>query len=289
MDYFTRTYVSGQPYSSQKSFMRARPQTNVKLMTTNRSQVNYTSTPQGTLRKPYQHDTYNSMPYLFSGYPAVRRNWFDSEVGGQGIGRKKSLAITSDPRDTTKGFTSPTVPLATWSEVRDASIGNSGFVGQQYYQYIRAGATAAVPGPIKFFVDRFLFGFDLRKLQAKKIKNVRMEITGYTTLGTQTSVCVQASSLNPQRYLSLDDYSSFYGPLIAKTSQFHLGKHILIFNKFGINYINRKIGNWAAFCLREYDHDYLDVEPSAGTNYQNTIYSGNHHVKSQRPTLIINY
>jgi hypothetical protein len=38
------------------------------------------------------------------------------------------------------------------------------------------------------------------------------------------------------------------------------------FNPIGIEYMQKKIGSIAKVCLREHDHDYLDIQPSEGEN-----------------------
>ena len=265
MDYFTRTYVSGQPYSSQKSFMRARPQTNVKLITTNRSQVNYSSTPQATLRKPYQHDTYDEMPYLFSGYPAVRRNWFDSKVGGQG--------------SKTDGYaTKSTMPFAhratnsaddTWANVRDAVSGSS-----LQPISIDGEILCAVNTISGYQCGRIFLSFDLTNIPFNEIKSCYFGFSAYPNTFDSSRIVIQESYYNPRVYpTDLTNYSKFKGaPLAIQT--YTLNWNLVPFNRGGVRYIKSKIGRVASLCIREYKYDYKNVQPvGAITNsmYLSTI------------------
>ena len=265
MDYFTRTYVSGQPYSIQRSFMRARPQTNVKLMTTNRSQANYASTPQATLGKPYQHDTYNEMPYLFSGYPAVRRNWFDSKVGGQGS-KEKAYA------------TKPIMPFVhlisrvddSWAAARDTAagetIGNIGGTSDQIICF--AGASGD-----EFTCRRMFCGFDLRNIDFRDVDRCYFGCyAAYPDALTYTSVSIQESSHNPFIYpTDLSTYSKFKGaPFSIKT--FTKGWNLFSFNRSGVKYIKSKIGQDASLCVREYAHDFKNVATVAPSSYTNSMF-----------------
>jgi len=266
MDYFTRTYVSGQPYSIQRSFMRARPQTNVKLITTNRSQVNYTSTPQGTLRKPYQHDTYDEMPYLFSGYPAVRRNWFDSKVGGQGS-MEKSYG------------TKPVMPFGgmyrrnadeTWTSARDSADAEVIYLESSQ----QLNCTSHAEGdPAEYSCQRIFLGFDLRNIDFGEVNMCCFGCyAAYPSAYTYTSISIQESTHNPFLYPSdLSVFSKFKGsPLSIK--RFTPGWNLFQFNRSGIKYIKKKIGYGAGLCLREYDHDFKNVAPVPASTYTNSMF-----------------
>ena len=262
MDYFTRTYVSGQPYSSQKSFMRARPQTNVKLMTTNRSQVNYTSTPQATLRKPYQHDTYDEMPYLFSGYPAVRRNWFDSKVGGQGekLGEyaTKSVMPYSHIIQRIDGA---------WATARDTAAGETIYLESAYQVNCLAGVDGA-----DFICQRLFLSFDLRNILFDEINSCYFGCyAAYPSAYTYSTISIQEGAYNAFLYpTNLSIFSQFKGaPFTIK--RFTYGWNLLPFNRSGIKYVKKSIGNTANFCIREYDHDFKNVEP--GAKYTNSMFT----------------
>jgi len=251
VDYFTRTYVSGKPYSSQKSFMRARPQTNVKLVTTSRSQVNYASTPQGALRKPYQHDTYNEMPYLFSGYPSVRRNWFDSMVGGQGskVGEYATKSIMP--------FIHQVINSAddTWANVRDAVSGSS-------IASINAGQIGSAINTVSGFqCGRVFLSFDLTNIPFNDVDLCYLGFSAYPNAFDSSRISIQESYYNPIVYpTDLSNYSNFKGaPFAIQT--YSLGWNRLRFNRYGVIYIKKKIGSIASFCIREYNYDYKNVTP----------------------------
>jgi len=266
MDYFTKTYMVNRPYSSQKSFMRARPQTNVKLMTTNRSQVNYLNTPQGTLRKPYQHDTYSEMPYLFSGYPAVRRNWFDSKVGGQGS-KEKAYA------------TKPVMPFgamyrrdadATWTSARDSA--DAEFIYLESNQQLNC--TSKVEGdPAEYSCQRLFLGFDLRNIAFDEINSCYFGCyAAYPSSYTYTSISIQESTHNPFLYPSdLSVFSKFKGSPFA-IKRFTSGWNLFQFNRSGVKYIKKKFGYIAGLCLREYDYDFKNVTPVGASTYTNSIF-----------------
>jgi len=284
MDYFTRTYVSGKPYSSQKSFMRARPQTNVKLITTNRSQVNYSSTPQATLRKPYQHDTYNSMPYLFSGYPAVRRNWFDSKVGGQGVGGLPQYKITTMPY---------WFSARAWGdlddnsqEAWDALVGlassNRTTANINFYKVDVHVTTALEFG--HHDLTRTFIAFDLRKLSSDDIDTVHLHITsgGYEYLGWSSSqIVIQKSNYNSFIYPSnASVFSNFYGPPLELFTLPTTGSVMHRLSRTTINYLKERAGKIATFCFRDYKYDYSSLVPP------HTFFSGFYPSQTE---LLINH
>ena len=288
-DYFRKTYLVDKSYERQSSFMRARPQTNVKLITTDRSQVNYSRTPQATLRKPYQHDTYNEMPYLFSGYPAVRRNWFDSRVGGQGEAVTDDVSFSPHPFDTSIGFLSG-VSGDAWATARNAVNGGQGEgIG---LTYSRVGAYRTDPLGSHAGIDRFFLGFDLANMPREEIKSVSLKLTLAFDPADSTgeSICLQASIHNPTDLASKNNavYSSCYEPVLA-TAKFQSNVTNLVFNNFGKRYIRSKLGTWASFCLREYDHDYLNVDVDPSASFYMYFYTADHPIKEVRPTLIIKY
>ena len=282
MDYFTRTYVSGQPYSIQRSFMRARPQTNVKLITTNRSQVNYTSTPQGTLRKPYQHDTYDEMPYLFSGYPAVRRNWFDSKVGGQGKGEPKIIKFRALPFNNEYNKFE-----AVWADAHDSATGTA-----EGFKRNPGNASVLTTGAGTYSIDRYFVGFDLRGISASMINQAYFQLTfAKYEFGGTSRICIQQSDFNPHTLIQNDasTYSNFLGGVFATVS-FMPGKRVFKLNKHGLNYVRQRAGKTISFCIREYDHDFLNIAPAgASETYYNHFHTAIYQVKDLRPTLIINY
>jgi len=284
IDYFRRTYIVDRPYSSQLGFEASRPETNVKGLTSVKkfeSPVSY---------KPYGSDSYHEMMHFFPGYEGIRRYWFDSEVGGQGTDIQRDLTFYSHPFDQLMGKTG--APAGTWADCRDAAEGGAGESIKLYYSYVSAGRTA--PLGSLFFVRRFFLGFDLTKVVDRNIKGATFKITfTFPDLGTRTSISLQPSNHNPpadynKQSGGLGLYSNFYGSSFTRIAAI-AGTQTVKLPRTAIGFLKQRIGSWAAFCLREYSYDYLNVEPGSSTNYTGYFFTGNYPVPEKRPTLILHY
>lgn len=68
-----------------------------------------------------------------------------------------------------------------------------------------------------------------------------------------------------------------------------IGENVFTMNVPGKIYIQGKFGDTAKLCLREYDHDYLDVAPGVGEDFRSGLYWSGAAVAANRPKLTVTY
>jgi len=111
---------------------------------------------------------------------------------------------------------------------------------------------------------------------------VDLVITAY--INANATVCVQqGTQWTP---LELVDFTAFTGDFFAYVP-WALGQNVLTFNEAGIDYINSVGDGIALLCLREYEHDYLNICPGDVETYDAGMYYQNHAVELERPRLDI--
>lgn len=288
IDYRRRTYVVDRPYSGQLGYQTARPETNVKKTTPVAkygSPVSY---------RPSGSKSYNEMLYLFPGYEGIRKQWFDSPVGGQGEDLAEPIKITAKSND---GFVvrSGNIAYPDWDTVRAATQGSSvadvkkaPFTGKYQYLSVRALKPSGINPPD---IIRAFIGFDLRGVSPQAIKRVGIQLTSNTEnfyFRDGVLVSIQRSTWNPYSNLTLYDYDSFIGKYFAVKGHVR-GKNLFKFDQSGVNYVKSLAGGVVSFAIREFNHDYNDLEPGVSTDYEARFFSADVSTKELAPTLIINY
>ena len=90
-------------------------------------------------------------------------------------------------------------------------------------------------------------------------------------------ICVQQGVLGTE--LLENDFGRFTGPLLAPPIpyvNYYSGperRNVFDFNADGIAYLNSVLKGTAQLVIREYEHDYLNTPPPAGTSdYRNGFY-----------------
>ena len=105
---------------------------------------------------------------------------------------------------------------------------------------------------------------------AAKLKFYGYEATGHY-------ICIQQAYIADE--LLRNAFGRCYGPLLAPPIQYHdyywgpEPRNVFEFNADGLAYLTSVLGGTAKLAIREYDHDYLNTPPPAGTNdYRSGFY-----------------
>jgi len=142
-----------------------------------------------------------------------------------------------------------------------------------------------------FNIHRSFFWFYLGAIPGgSKVLSVTVTMGGQ---GFATNrVCIQIGSQGWTLFPL--DYDSFKGVcfdhILWKRSD--VGEPVLnefTFNVTGRIYVETRLGKWIRFCVREYDHDYLDVTPDIGVRYQNGVFYSEYAETALKPTINIFY
>ncbi|MBU0995958.1 MAG: hypothetical protein KJ737_25980 [Proteobacteria bacterium] len=138
-------------------------------------------------------------------------------------------------------------------------------------------------------ISRAFLYFDLTSLNLPKyakITGARLKIYGY---GYSSAVRISVQEGTQSDTLSLADYSEFTGPLFGvNVFDFDAsGVNAIAFNEDGLSYLNQQAGSTAKLCLREYDHDYLDVQPN--DIFKSGMYFSDVSGSDRKPVLELTY
>ncbi len=126
-----------------------------------------------------------------------------------------------------------------------------------------AGYASHASGIDDWYLLRTFLEFDFNIPAGKEIIAAELHARGYLNGDSGVSI-QQGTQANP---ITTADYDSFVGSLFDFIANWdETDWNAFTFNAAGIAYLNSV--STAKFCLREYDHDYLDVAPS-GTTYSN--------------------
>jgi hypothetical protein len=201
---------------------------------------------------------------------------------------------------------------APWATVRNAAAG-TGLTDTDQSQtqyYLTAGfTTTGTPPYYAYAVYRNFYDFDLSLIPSAG--GVRQLISAKVMLGgisyQDSSVILQAAS-GAGIPFTVNDYNNFTGsPLCSAQTWLSNGSYglanYLQMNSIGLNYVASKMvsGDQIRFCAREYDHDYLNVDPQGGGGstqwfknggyYANRIGGGdiNTDQNMYAPKLIVTY
>ena len=118
-------------------------------------------------------------------------------------------------------------------------------------------------------VSRVFLYFDLSVIPAgKTCVSATITLGGTATCGSQATI-QEGTQGNP---VILADFSAFTGAIFSKRPWIVSGAGGTNLNEFAMNtlgrtYLQSVFGATAKFCVREYEHDYLDVEPGGNTGY----------------------
>lgn len=170
---------------------------------------------------------------------------------------------------------------SSWDEAHDATDANIP-VGT-----LTESGTAVEAARFVFSWDihRSFFSFDLSGIPAgARVIAATLTLHSYDT--EQCNVSVQEGTQGSP--LSNADFDAFTGEYFA-VNAWELNSNTFEFNDIGIAYIQSVIGATANICMREYDHDYLDVSPADGeAPAAGVCYSGTANPED-RPKLTVTY
>ena len=133
-------------------------------------------------------------------------------------------------------------------------------------------------------IFRSFFDFDLSTIPASAtIVSCNFAVRSYGA--SSCSACIQEGTQtgDPVGY----DYSAFIG-LLFDSRIWVGGTNVFTPDSLGQAYIQSKFGGTAKLCMREYNHDYLNVEPSDGEDFHCGLYWSN-AAEVNRPKLTIKY
>lgn len=136
-----------------------------------------------------------------------------------------------------------------------------------------------------FIVWRSFLYFNVPSIPAgNTVTSVTLFIQGRANFSAR--VCVHEGTQEDP--LTLADFPAFASPFLAMTN-WTTAYNRLDFNQAGVDYINSVTGKLAKFALREYDHDYLDVEPPLDVDCSSGLYFQEAQDSAHRPLLSFTY
>jgi len=142
------------------------------------------------------------------------------------------------------------------------------------------------------YLQRSMMDFTITQGASYSSAVLHLYVESVNNASFQPSVSVQESAhlLEGSTY----NFSSFPGaPDGASFGQTGAisaaGAYTITLNASGLAYLNsiRATGGTAKFILREYAHDFMNVQPQIDTNYGAVISSADHATESHRPKLVV--
>jgi len=166
-----------------------------------------------------------------------------------------------------------------WATVRDAASGQSVGTSIGYTtttSHVQCKYTLVILGDDNVKILRYFLYFDTSSIGDTPISSARLWIYGQSAADAELSV-QQGTQAD---ILSVDDYDAFSGTEFGHTSGYAVNKwNEIVFNATGRDAINTS--GITKLCLREYDHDYLDVNIGNDYYYVGTILNAafSHQIK----------
>lgn len=168
-----------------------------------------------------------------------------------------------------------------WLIARNSSSGNMVWPSEnEATEGINAQADGIDRGCYRSFFD-----FDLSGIPAgATITECKLTLQSYGVLTCDASIQEGTQSNS----LGTDDYDAFTGTLFDSLTWI-IGTNVFTLNVLGQTYIQSKFGATAKLCMREYVHDYSNVEPGEGLFFQAGLYWSGAAVAANRPKLTVTY
>ena len=169
----------------------------------------------------------------------------------------------------------------TWDETRNGATGTGIFcdVG------IQTGMVQAWRGATAHQIRRYFFSVDLSTIPvAATITGVVLRLTSYGSnfCGVSVQEGTQAETI------TTGDYDQFTGNYFAEIDWVG-GINEFTFNQAGLDFMTGEIGTMAKVCLREYDHDYGNVQPAVNDNFLCGNYGPTTANDEDKPQFMITY
>jgi hypothetical protein len=183
----------------------------------------------------------------------------------------------------------------TWANVHDAVTGDE--ISAE--ATIHENAATAWDYGSGYLIGRSHFIFDISSLTitASSIQSILVGIVAASR--EEGNVTIQESTFTSP--VSLADFDAFTGSqfvdrpldwIIWINSQYH--RNTFTLNSAGRTYVENLIGSGSVkLCMREYDHDYLDVDPSGGSYRNGASYNEIEEtglpIRLRTPRIVITY
>ena len=155
----------------------------------------------------------------------------------------------------------------------------------------KSTAMHAAYWPPEISVSRVFLYFDLSSIPAgADCLSAKITLGGLNTCGSY-AVIQQGEQEAP---VTVGDFSKFTGPIFTSAMWVVSGAGGTNLNAFALSeegrtYLKSVFGSTAKFCVREYNHDYLDVEPEMNTGYNLGIYFTETADQALRPKITVKY
>ena len=174
-----------------------------------------------------------------------------------------------------------------WDELRNSAAGNFKR-DDRTKEYTIAGVYRSDGYNV---LERAFFFFDLSAIPAAaEILSATLKVSGYWKGGN--TVCAQkGTQADP---ITLNDYQAFegdpFGTVIWEySSASPYPVNAIELNAAGLSFVDACKGGVAKICLREYGHDYLNVEPAVNDDFENGGWFTEAAEEGNRPRITITY
>lgn len=148
-----------------------------------------------------------------------------------------------------------------WDGAHDATNAEYRYTTEQRTNYAMVAANYTT----FFAICRAFIQFDPTSIVGggRTITDAQLQLSGYSTAEADviihegTQVCDAAGPL-------LADFDAYTGDPVADVVDWTTSRHYIDLNSTGMSHVISKVaaGDPIKYCLRQYDHDYLDVEPT---------------------------
>ncbi len=146
-------------------------------------------------------------------------------------------------------------------------------------------AILALVDGIDHDIYRSFFDFDLSAIpNGATIVSCILTLRNYGSATCEASIQKGTQTGDPFG----GDYSAFEGSYFGIIS-WAAGDNIFTLNDLGLAYIESKFEGTAKLCMREYDHDYLDIEPGDPEDLHAGLYWSGAADTLDRPKLKVTY
>ena len=164
---------------------------------------------------------------------------------------------------------------ATWATVHDAATGSG-------YNSTGSDTSNGIAVFDGIYIIRSFCYYSLASLSGT-VLSVLENIRGCSTIN-EAKVSTQKGT--QAEVLAKAEYDSFAGVSYGNTASWAAAYNVITYNSTGISDVQDALSGVCKTCLREYDHDYLNVTNS-GASFQNGLYHADYTGTTYDPYLLI--
>jgi len=174
-----------------------------------------------------------------------------------------------------------------WSNARNDASGTHINATEE----LKDTAMSASNWPPEISVSRVFLYFDLSSIPAgSNCLSAVVRLGGLNTYGGHATM-QQGTQGVP---VTVDDFSNFTGSPFASIAWIVSGAggtnlNVFALNTAGKTYVKSIFGSTAKLCVREHEHDYMDVSPGSNSGYSLGIYFAEDPDAALRPKITITY